>query len=81
MKAITVKYFGPTGNRGIRIKASDSDGNAVTIRRGARRVEDDYDEAVKQLCHKMGWQGTLVRGSLGSDTEVYVWADGGRVTV
>ena len=31
MKAIITKYIGPTDTRGSRIKASDEDGNSITI--------------------------------------------------
>lgn len=40
-----------------------------------------FDKAAEKLCQKMGWTGTLVRGSLGPDTEVYVWVEGPKVEV
>lgn len=73
MKAIKTKYHSPTDKRGSRITASDDDGNKITVPydHGARNA---HVTAALALCHKMGWSGTLQRGSL-RDCEVFCWID------
>jgi len=72
MKAITVRYIGPTNTRGARMKADDGDGNSVTISydyelsRGER-----FRAAARALCDKMNWHGRLCEG----------WTKGGAVYV
>lgn len=80
MKAILVKYHGPTDTKGSRYSASDSDGNQVYVEvDDALSMADSQERAVHALCEKMAWTGTLIAGSLGKDT-VYVWTrwPGGR---
>ena len=77
MKAIVVSYHGPTQFRSAYYSASDGDGNRARVR------ASDWDggqgplEAVKALCVRMGWAGTLVQGGLmragRSVGEVFVW--------
>ena len=74
MKAILVKYLGPTNTRGTRLKASDLDGNAVTIPypyalpRGEGKAH-----AARLLCAKMQWDSTnLVEGEI-KDGTVFVF--------
>ena len=63
MKAITVKYLGPTNFRGSRLRAFDSDGNSVTIPFPHNLHHDyAYREAAKELCRKMKWHGKLCEG-------------------
>ena len=64
MKSITTKYMGPTNFRGSRIKASDEDGNQVTIGYESDLSSDAaHDKAAIALCRKMGWtHHGLVRG-------------------
>lgn len=74
MKAITTKYHGPGYSRGSRVSASDSDRNRVTLSwRPELNSDANHDAAAQALCAKMGWTGTLVRGSLAKGY-VYVWA-------
>ena len=55
MKAITTKYIGPTNYRGSRIKASDEDGNAITISYPHELSgEEVYRKAAVALCTKIG---------------------------
>lgn len=64
MKAIQTKYFGPTNCRGSRIKASDDDGNAVTVPYDYGS-ENPHREAAVALIHKMGWVPvSIVQGQL-----------------
>lgn len=63
MKAITTKFFGPTNFRGSRVKASDGDGQQITLGwEHALSSEENHDRAALALCAKMNWPGKLVRG-------------------
>jgi len=65
MKTITTKYLGATNTRGSRISASDGDGNRiVTPYRSELGETENHEGAVKALCEKMGWHGTLQGGDL-----------------
>jgi hypothetical protein len=76
MKAITVKYHGPSNIRGSRIIASDLDGNRVTLSYDcALSAEDNQRLAAQALCQKMGWDGTLAHGSI-KGAEVFVFVEG-----
>ncbi len=72
MKAITVKYLGPTNTKGARVKAS-SFGHSVTL-----PWDYEYDGnknrllAALSLQSKMNWDYKLVRGALTDDTDVFV---------
>lgn len=76
MKAITVKYLPPATARGARLKASDSDGNSVTIKYPdlGNNGEEKHFEAVKALCAKMDWHGEVVCGWAGNQS-VWVWTE------
>ena len=74
MKAIITKYIGPTDTRGSRIKASDEDGNSITIGYDYA-AESAHVVAARKLCEKMNWHGELVEGGLG-DRSVFVFVDG-----
>jgi hypothetical protein len=61
MKAIVTKYFGPTDTKGSRIKASDEDGNSITIPYDyALSGEALHKKAAIALCEKMHWDGNLI---------------------
>ncbi|RPJ26018.1 MAG: hypothetical protein EHM35_15200 [Planctomycetaceae bacterium] len=63
MKAIQTKYLGPTDTKGIRIKASDSDNNSVTIHvDNSLNSEQNHYHAAEELCRKMKWSGTYAGG-------------------
>ena len=71
MKAIQTKYFGPTNCRGSRIKASDDDGNTVTVPYDYGS-ENPHREAAVALIHEMGWNPvSIVQGQL-KDGDVLV---------
>ena len=75
MKAIEVKYIGPSGVRGSRIKAYDSDGNQVTLSYDDGLNHDaNARAAAEALCKKMNWSGRLVMGSTNRG-EVFVFDD------
>ena len=78
MKAIITKYKGPTGRRGSRIIASDSDGNKVIFDHSQAHSHDQaHANAARALCKKMGWtDGLLIQGSNGPTSEVFVFLDG-----
>lgn len=64
MKAIETKYLGPTDFRGARIKATDSDGNSISIPYPYELSgEAVHLKAAEALRDKMGWTGKLVGGS------------------
>ena len=63
MKAIETRYLGPTNTRGSRIKASDEDGNSVTMSYDdANSSEENHAAVCKALCEKMGWPGVMLGG-------------------
>lgn len=66
MKAIKTTYLGPTNYRGSRIKATDEDGNSVTFPYFPEKhmEKEAHSVAAIALCKTMGWEGTLVAGSL-----------------
>ena len=72
MKAIRTKYLGPTNTKGSRIRASDEDGNSITI--GAHRLSGEavHRAAAEALCAEMNWEGAMVAGSL-EDGYVFVF--------
>lgn len=81
MKAIITKYLGPTTYRGSRVKATDEDGNSITVSwRCEFDTDANHDRAVIALCEKMGWHGELIcseRLRKGVTVgRVYVWERG-----
>lgn len=63
MKAIITTRLAPTNTRGCRIKASDCDGNRITIAWDyTLDGEGPYRKAAAALCAKMGWEGEMVAG-------------------
>lgn len=64
-KAITTQYFGPTNYKGSRIKATDLDGNSVTVSYNhALNGDQNHVAAAKALATKMGWNGRYFGGAL-----------------
>jgi len=65
MKAIQTKYLGATNTRGSRIKASDCDGNSITISYPYELSgEAVFKAAAVKLCEKMGWSDDLLGGGV-----------------
>lgn len=78
MKAIKTTYLGPTNYRGARIKASDTDGNSLTISYPYELSGADcHAVAAVALAKKMGWAGILNAGAL-RDCYVFVFSTGGN---
>lgn len=73
MKAITVKYYGPTATRGARLVASDMDGNRASIPGDGDDRRHKRLDAAHALCLKMGWRGSVVCGEVkGATVFVFV---------
>lgn len=82
MKAIRTKYLPPSNVRGARIKASDMDGNSVTISYPHEfSGEATHAEAALALCRKLGWSGTLLGGALAPGEYVFTFECGSRYVV
>ena len=63
MKAIETHYIGPSNTRGSRYKASDGDGNSITLHGScALTSEGNHKRAALALLHKMEWNGKLTGG-------------------
>ena len=63
MKTITTKYLGPTISRGARFKATDHDGNTITLSYDYSLTSSaNHQRACRALCQKMGWSGELIGG-------------------
>ena len=63
MKAIKTKCLSPTDFKGTRVKASDGDGNNVTLSWDyAHDRPGNHQIAAEELCLKMEWKGTLKGG-------------------
>ena len=76
MKAISVKYLSPTDHKGARLKATDGDGNSITISYPHEFSPPKcQSQAAVALCRKMGWTGKLQAGCIGN-LWVFVFVDG-----
>lgn len=65
MKAILTKYIGPSNTRGSRIKATDTDGNQITISYDHELNSDQaHLKAAIALCEKMEWSTDIIGGGL-----------------
>lgn len=63
MKAIVTQKLSPTYMLGTRIKATDGDGNSVTVPYHYQDSGDrNHARAAGALCKKLGWSGLLRRG-------------------
>lgn len=77
MKAITVKYLGATNTKGARMKASDEDGNTVTIgRHYDLDIPADAKRAALALVAKMEWKVPPLVGGSTKDGHVFVMVAG-----
>lgn len=78
MKAIITKYIGATDTRGSRIKATDEDGNSITIPYPHELSgEAVHAKAAVQLCRKMQWGGELIGGGV-KNGYVFVFSTGDK---
>ena len=63
LKAITVRFVGPTNTRGARFVATDNNGNTQTMHQDySLPVEESHRRAAQALADKMQWRGKLVGG-------------------
>lgn len=68
MKAIKVRYIGPTNTKPSRVVAHDADGNKASVSYNSfDNFQDAGDAAVNTLLDKMGWTGEMVSGGYGED--------------
>ena len=65
MKTIITTCLGPTDTKGSRIKATDGDGNSITLP-WRHNLSDDknHQAACIALCEKTGWNGRLQGGTI-----------------
>lgn len=76
MQAIHTKYLGPTNYRPGRIKAIAEGGRSVTIGYDSSGTSEQcHFKAVKALCEKLDWHGTLQGGDLNSGGYVFVFVN------
>ena len=79
MKAIVVKYYGPTNTRGTRLTARVEGGSVTLPREYALNVDEDALRVARALCDKFGWNAeSLVGGGLPNGDRVFVFAGGPR---
>lgn len=83
MKAIVSKYHPHSGT----YSATDNDGNRAVVRGEAgfgTSADLDHSRAVRKLCARMDWHGSLVAGSLMKAGvcigKVWVWRQEGLQT-
>lgn len=75
MKAIISEYR-PGITRAARYSATDGDGNRVSVQqRDDLNSDQNHAEAVRKLCRKMNWTGTLVKGWFKKTQWVWVWVE------
>jgi len=73
LAAIQTRYVGPGRVRGSAIIAK---ANGIRIRYGYRddlNRDQNHAEAVRQLCNRLHWSGSLVCGGLPDGSRVWVW--------
>lgn len=76
MKAIVVKYHGPTNTKGSRYSAQAEGVPRIYMSKDYSLNSDEcMHEAAKKLCAKMGWKGTLIEGTLPNGDSVFVFED------
>ena len=76
MKAITVKYLGPTNFKGSRLKAYDLDGHQVTIPYDYGLSDYDlYAKAAFALVNKMEWSTKGLKGGGTKEGMVFVFTE------
>ena len=61
-QAIETRYFGPTNDRGGRIKATAWAGSVAMPYDYALNADQNHREAAILLATKYGWAGTFVQG-------------------
>ena len=64
MRAITIKYLGPTNNKGPRVKASIKDGPSVTVslRGDSENLDAQVRFAAECVLDDLGWNDYIIPG-------------------
>jgi hypothetical protein len=76
VKAITVRYKGPTDTKGSRLVASDGDGNRVTVGYPHELSGDAvYRLTADALCKKINWGDEIVGGTTKPGEMVFVFME------
>lgn len=79
MKAIVVKFYGPTNTKGSRLVAQAEGVKPVTVPLDyGLGVNKTALWAAAKLCINNGWTGTLVDGMLPNGDRVFCFAGGGE---
>lgn len=76
MKVILTQFHGATNTRASHYSATDGDCQRVRVEaRDDFNSDQNHEAALRKLCSKLGWTGSLVRGTLmrGGRTVGYVW--------
>lgn len=83
MKAIIVKYLGPTDTKGSRWKASCDGGSCTVPYDHALNCDENATAAAVALCQRMKWHGSTIIGpGRGPNGDyVFVFADEPRTLV
>lgn len=72
MKAIVVKYHGPTNTKGSRYTATAEGGARITISKDySLNADECRKKAALALCDKMGWGSILIEGCLPNGDTVF----------
>jgi hypothetical protein len=72
MKAIVVKYFGPTHLKGSRLRVSAEGVPSMTVSYDHGAHEPKLD-AAKEFCRKHGWHENIQEGTLPNGDAVFVF--------
>lgn len=80
MKAIVVKYHGPTNTRGSRFVASAEGVKSISVSYdNALSADENATLAAQGLAHKSDWAGKYVAGTLPDGRRVFVALHGNAV--
>lgn len=72
MKAIVVKYHGPTNTKGSRYSATVEGGARIMVSKDySLNPDDGRKQAALALCDKMGWGNILIKGYLPNGDSVF----------
>jgi hypothetical protein len=74
MQAIVTKYIGPTNTKGARIKATSCGSFSVTVPFDYEGNEEEV--AARELCKKLKWEFSHVRGALPDGSTAWVFVSG-----
>lgn len=77
MQTITTKVLAATNKRPTRVKATAQAGS-VTISHDYGTLDNIHEEAALALCRKLGWEGSLVMGTLPNEDNVWVFIPSDR---